>query len=221
MGNRVVIRIGGDRIHGLFCLFNMPFCSLRLNSVARLNSNDDFSAQMIYSMATTPLISLFETYYGVVMPPPLKELFNNLNNLIPEKLRLFLNDQQYTISILDEGIAERYDSFFLGEVRSQFASEFQTTDPIIFAEVLPVNGEEQERKFYLSVFPAKARHQGDFARFHDLSIVYPVYLIFGNFPSDQELLEEYAPEDLAQTGWGLQEFVPDLRELTAYLTTVS
>lgn len=170
-------------------------------------------------MSNPSLISLFETYYGVVMPPPVKDLFNILHKLVPEKMKLTLNDQAYSIRFLREEIAERYDSFFSGEVRSQFAAAFKTTDPIIFAEIVPDKQDEEERKFLLSVFPAKPRHQGDFARFQDPSIVYPVYLIYGNFPSDEELLEIYAPEDLGQTAWGMQEFVPDLRELAAYLTT--
>ncbi|MBO9634090.1 MAG: hypothetical protein J7578_13325 [Chitinophagaceae bacterium] len=172
-------------------------------------------------MTTNPLISFFETYYGVVMPPPLKELFNSYDNLDPQKMRLSLNDRQYAIRILNEGMAERYDAFFSTEVREQFASEFQTTSPILFAELVPNDADAADQKFFLSIFPAKPRRQGDFARFHDPSIIYPVYLIYGNFPDNTELLEEYSPEDLGQTGWGMQEFAPDLRELTAYLVKTS
>lgn len=196
-------------------------------------------------MESTALISLYEAYYDVPMPPPLKSLLANVSNINLSRMSVTLNGESYRIRMLQDDLADRYDGFFTTEVREQFAASFQTTEPIIFAECLPVSAgqqgsignknedeeagdeeteayEEEEEgeapgRFFLAVFPAPARHRGDFARFHDTSIVYPVYLCYGDFPTDAELLEEYDLEDLGETNWGMQEFVPDLRQFTAYI----
>ena len=195
-------------------------------------------------MESTPLISLYETYYGVPMPPPMKALLANVSKINLSKMSVALNGESYRIRMLQDDLPDRYDAFFSTEVREQFASAFQTTEPIIFAECLPVGeaqeqlaeeseelGDEDEeedyeeeeepgeakRRFFLAVFPAAARHKGDFARCHDTSIVYPIYLCYGDFPAGLELLEEYAPEELSETNWGRQEFVSDLGQFTNYI----
>lgn len=195
-------------------------------------------------MESTALISLYETYYDIPMPPPLKSLLANVSNINLSKMRVALNGESYRIRMLQGELADRYDGFFATAVREQFAASFQTTEPIIFAECLPVNadrqgtsgdenaeqmewaeemeteGEEEgeiQTRFFLAVFPAPARHRGDFARFHDTSIVYPVYLCYGDFPANVELLEEYEPEELSETNWGRQEFVADLKQFASYI----
>jgi hypothetical protein len=158
------------------------------------------------------IIELLETYYDDILPPPLKDLYKSIDEIDEEKLTMRLNNCSYKIQLFKQDIIERYDGLFDKDVRSIFSKKFATTPPLIFAELIPMVTYNILPSFYLCVFTLNVTSVLDFAKRHDPSLIYPVYLCYRHFEKGTELLEKYKEEEISDIDWNMQKISDDFKE---------